>query len=82
MTVDVDTLLRLVPLGLAILGGIIWNVKQGARIDSLEKADARHTAEKMTLWAKIDGLQASMQTSMNSLIAGLAKIEGKLESKE
>lgn len=61
---------------------VAWFIRLESKVNYLEKDHQRHTELQLqkdtALWAKVD----TLQTSLNSLLQAVSRIEGKLENKE
>jgi hypothetical protein len=75
MKIELSTLI------IGFLSGLVWLIRLEAKVLYLEKDHDTHKTEvkeKETLmWAKVDGLTASM----NLVLQSLARLEGSLQNK-
>lgn len=77
----IETLSNLWPIVLSVVGVIAWFVRLESKLLHLSDDYHEHKENvkdrELAMWTKLD----TIQTTMTSVLQGLAKIEGKLESK-
>lgn len=86
LMIDLEILLKSWPIIAFILGAIVYQIRHNTQSDAkISQAETKiqavqkdHEENKTTVWAKLD----TMQSLMLQAVTGIAKLEGKWESKD